>query len=326
VGQSADQLRQEIAAKRNEAAVKIDQIEAKVQGIPQLARETVDASIQQAKASVGGTVGEMANKMDIRQQVEAKPMLALGAAIAGGWLLGKLLAGDGAKGGGAGGYRRDRDAVRGGTSMNVMHGASVGDGAATGAALQPAGGKSSAGGVVETIRGAARESGLEDTLQAFTGALVATLTDQLRRTVDQSFPEFGAKLREQEQASRQGRVGEAARTFGQGQGDGPPSGSGSAYGTSGAGAMAAGAVDGAGTGPGEGDGYATRTGQGTGLGFGSGASAGAYTGTPSGSGSAMGDAGDANTAAALDADPAGLGGASFGDEGGAAARTPGMGD
>ncbi|HEX5500044.1 MAG TPA: hypothetical protein VFX03_12490, partial [Thermomicrobiales bacterium] len=107
MGQTADQLREEIAAKREDAAAKIDRIEAKVQQIPQIARETVDASMLQARASVGEQVNQMAQKFDLRQQVQERPLLALGAAMAGGWLLGKLTEDNGETN--RRGYRYERD-------------------------------------------------------------------------------------------------------------------------------------------------------------------------------------------------------------------------
>ena len=103
MGQTADQLREEIAAKRDDAAAKIDQIEARVQDLPNLAKETVrgtvDASIQQAKDTVDQSltqarevvvdkVGTMKQQADLTTKIDERPLAALGIAFAGGYLLG----------------------------------------------------------------------------------------------------------------------------------------------------------------------------------------------------------------------------------------------
>jgi len=299
VGQTADQLREEIAAKREDAAAKIDRIEAKVQQIPQIARETVDASVWQARASVGEQVNQMAQKFDLRQQVQERPLFALGAALAGGWLLGKLTEDNRAAA--RRGYRYERaDRNRAGqtplAAAGATYEASAGAnpsatsestrGQRTGVRAQPPRGQGkTAGGIVGSLQDAARNAGLDDTLTALTGALVATFTDQIRQTIDQNFPEFGRQLRDQEATARTERQRGAAawdRTYGRNPQPANPTGSGYAYGTDRESAMRAGASEGAGTGPGEGRGYATETAHGTGVGYGTGASAGAYTGNPAG--------------------------------------------
>ncbi|HEU5433155.1 MAG TPA: hypothetical protein VFU81_15925 [Thermomicrobiales bacterium] len=298
MGQTADQLREEIAAKREDAAAKIDRIEAKVQQIPQIARETVDASMLQARASVGEQVNQMAQKFDLRQQVNERPLLALGAALAGGWLLGKLTEDNGAPTRRGARYERDDRNRSAQTPLAAAGAGSYGMSEAATSTREAMRGQRAgvraerwreqtggSGGLVGSVREAARNAGLDDTLEAVTGALVATFTDQLRKSIDQNFPDFGRQLRNQEaSAGAERQRGSAAwdRTYGRNPQPNNPSGSGYAYGTDSEAAMRAGAVDGAGTGPGEGGGYATETAHGTGVGFGTGASAGAYTDNPAG--------------------------------------------
>lgn len=71
MGQTADQLRQEVDQKREEASSKIEQIE-----------QHVADTAQQVKQS-----------LDWRHQVEEKPLVALGAALLGGVLLGGVIGG-----------------------------------------------------------------------------------------------------------------------------------------------------------------------------------------------------------------------------------------
>jgi hypothetical protein len=52
MGQTADQLRQEIEQKREDAASKIDQIESRVQELPQMAKDTVTETV-----ILGGLMG-----------------------------------------------------------------------------------------------------------------------------------------------------------------------------------------------------------------------------------------------------------------------------
>ena len=163
MGQTADQLRQEIEHKREDAAAKIDQLETRVQEIPQMARDTVTETVQQAKGAVTETVQQVKQSVDLRQQVEQRPLVALGSAVLGGFLLGGLL------GGGKDGGRRG----------GGQHAGMAGGGAAGG------------------LRGAAQRSGLDDTLATMSGALLGVLAERLRSMVDESFPEFGGRLRRQ---------------------------------------------------------------------------------------------------------------------------------
>ena len=169
MGQSADQLRQEIEQKREDAATKIDAIEARVQDTVQGARDTVQGTVQQARDTVVDTVEQTTQKVkesfDVRRQVEERPLLALGAALVGGFVLGGILGGD-----------DDDRRHHGGASPDLPRG-------------------SQQGGVRAGIRTAARESGLEDTINNLASAFMGTMTERLRSVASDNFPALADKLR-----------------------------------------------------------------------------------------------------------------------------------
>jgi len=166
MGQTADQLRQEIDQKRDDAGQKIDAIETRVQDTVQQAKETaqetVDDTVAKAKETVDETVQMVKENVDLAKQIEERPLAALGAALAGGFLLGKVM------GGGQG--------------------------------HQPSGGQPSGapqGGNTGGIRDAVKRSGLDDTLSTAMTALMGMLTEKARSAVDESFPAFAEKLKQQ---------------------------------------------------------------------------------------------------------------------------------
>jgi len=154
MGQSADQLREEINAKREEASVKIEQIE-----------EKVGAATQQVK-----------DKFDWRRQVDDNPLFALGAATFAGMILGGLVSG------GDDDRQSHRDTPnyeRYGTSPYPQYRSyNQGNG----------------GGIGASLRSAAKSSGLEETISSMGGTLMATLADRVREVADQSIPGLKEKL------------------------------------------------------------------------------------------------------------------------------------
>ena len=170
MGQTADQLRQEVEQKREDAAQKIDAIETRVQETAQMARDTVDETVQKARDTVTETVDTVKQSFDIRRQAEERPLVALGAALLGGFLLGNLAGGD------------DKGRHRGGQHAGMQY-----------------------GGMSSGIRGGGKSSGLDDTLSALSGAVMGIVTDRMRSIVAESFPELADKMRQRgawgEQAS-----------------------------------------------------------------------------------------------------------------------------
>jgi hypothetical protein len=159
VGEKTDQLRQEIEAKRGDAAEKIGQIEDKV-------AETVG----QVKEQVRET-------FDWRHQVEQKPLVALGVAFVGGMVLA------GAVGGGDDNSRRAPEPKSNGADYNLrqygQQGKTEGD---------------ESGGLIKTVRNAAKSSGLESTISGLAGAFMMTVADRVKDVADQAFPGMASRL------------------------------------------------------------------------------------------------------------------------------------
>jgi len=151
MGQTADQLRQEVDQKREDAADKIDQLQAKVEGAAQQAEETVEDAKQQVK-----------DAFDLRKQIEEKPLLALGAALAGGFVLGGILGGD---------EHDDRRYPR----YDQQHG---------GQSYQ----QQSSPGIMDNVRKAAKSTGLEDTLNTMVASFMGSIGERVRAIGEESFP------------------------------------------------------------------------------------------------------------------------------------------
>jgi hypothetical protein len=72
MGQTGDQLRQELDQTREDASQKIDEIQDRVEDATQKVKDT----------------------FDVRAQIAERPLVAAGVAVAGGFLLGSLMSGD----------------------------------------------------------------------------------------------------------------------------------------------------------------------------------------------------------------------------------------
>lgn len=174
MGQSADQIRQEIDQKRADASSKIDQLQQQVQGTTEQVRDQVQESVEQVVEQVKGTVDDtiqtVKNSVDFRQQIEERPLVALGVAILGGFLLG------GMSGGGSNGGSSGHAPQQGYGSSNEYRSTS------------------SHGSGSSTVRTALQKSGLEDTISNAAAALMGSVTDQLKSTLDRNFPGFADKM------------------------------------------------------------------------------------------------------------------------------------
>ena len=180
MGKSSDEIRQEIDRQRADAGQKINQLEQQVQGQAEHAKEQVMDTAEQlrgeAKALVTDTVDTVKESFNLHDQVQERPLVMAGAALVGGFLLGSMMSGDG------GGPRQ------------ASHSYSASD--TTGGGQSYSGGHLSGGGgnLTSGIRTAAQKSGLEDTLSNATAALMGSLTEQLKTTLDQKFPGYADKL------------------------------------------------------------------------------------------------------------------------------------
>jgi hypothetical protein len=152
MGESADQLREEVERAREGASDKIDQIEAKVQDTAQQVKE----------------------QFDFRRQVEERPLVALGAALIGGFILGGMTGDDG-----DGGERR----------VEGQH--------------TPAYGSQShrqSSGIMHGIKQAAKSSGFEETLTNMAAAFMGTATEKMKTAAEQNLPGFAQKFQSAQQA------------------------------------------------------------------------------------------------------------------------------
>lgn len=176
MGEGTDQLRQEVDQKRDDAAQKIDQIEQQVmQTAQQMEQKVTDTAQQiehkvmdtrqQIEDKVVGTIHQVTDKIDWRGQVENRPLVAVGVALLGGALLGGILkGGDGSDASAPGGARQS--------------------------------------GVGNAIRNAARESGLEDTIQTFAQSAMSRLGDEVRSATERSFPGVADMLGQKSESMR----------------------------------------------------------------------------------------------------------------------------
>jgi len=170
MGQSADQIRQEIDQKRADASSKIDQLQQQVQGTTEQVRDQVQESVEQVVEQVKGTVDDtlqtVKQSVDFHKQIEERPLVALGAALVGGFLLGGMTGGNG------GGQSQQQGS---GSSNEYRSTSSHGSGSST-------------------VRTALQKSGLEDTISNAAAALMGSVTDQLKSTLDRNFPGFADKM------------------------------------------------------------------------------------------------------------------------------------
>lgn len=175
MGQSTDQIRQEIDMNRQNAADKIDQIQSQIENTADQLRSGVQDSAQQVRDQVKGTIDDtvetMKQSMDMRQQIEERPLVALGAALVGGFVLGGLMGGD------------DHERPRGEYTRHDGNGRD----------RYPSSSQQG-GSLGHTIRSAMQKTGLDDTISNAAAALIGSVTDQVRETIDRNFPGFSDKM------------------------------------------------------------------------------------------------------------------------------------
>lgn len=160
MGQSSDQIRQEIDQKRTDAATKIDTLKDQVQGNADQMRGQVEDTVDQVREGVQGTVEDtietVKQNIDLKKQMEERPLVALGTALLGGFVLGGLM--------GSGGGQQSQS------------------------------GGASSGGASSGVRNAVKQSGLEDTISNAAAALMGNVTEQVKQTLDSNFPGFADKM------------------------------------------------------------------------------------------------------------------------------------
>ncbi|HYI26021.1 MAG TPA: hypothetical protein VD767_11480, partial [Thermomicrobiales bacterium] len=112
------------------------------------------------------TIQTVKESFDFRQAIEERPLLAVGAAFIGGFVLGGL----------TGGEDDHHSRSQGSTSASAMQGGSSGSSLGRG------------------LRAAIQKSGIEDTLSSAAAAFVGGLSDQLKDTLDHNMPGFADKM------------------------------------------------------------------------------------------------------------------------------------
>lgn len=181
MGESTDQIRQEIDQSRQSAADKIDQLQGQVQGTADGLRtnvqETTESLVtgvqdaagqvrEQVSGAVDDTIQAVKQNVDVKQMIEERPLLALGAALVGGFVLGGLTSG------GDGGQHHQYQGASASTHASGGSGSSLGNG----------------------LRAAIQKTGIEDTISSAAAAFVGSLGDQLKDTLDRNMPGFADKM------------------------------------------------------------------------------------------------------------------------------------
>lgn len=202
MGQSSDELRQEIDQRRHDAERKINDLQGQIQGtaddlrsqvqgtasdLKSSAQETVEELRTQVQGTVEDTLQTVKENVDIEHFVQERPLVSLGAALIGGFVLGGMLGGDDDDGGhrsSSDSYQHsgERQSRGGGSSSNLKH----------------------------QLRSALKSSGLEETFNNATAAMMGSLTEQLKQTVDRNMPGFASKMDTAKQT--EGSVMDKSRT------------------------------------------------------------------------------------------------------------------
>lgn len=161
----------------------------------ELDQKRADATdkIEKIENQVAQTAEDIKDTMDFRKHVEQRPLVSLGAAFMGGMILGGLVGGGGQRQQGARSYGHES----GGYSDNGNQ----------------------CGGLIDSLRSAAKKAGLEDTINSAAAAVMANAGDRLKSTVDQSYPGLTEKYRSATQA--QGGVTDKAKAAASTDGDPP---------------------------------------------------------------------------------------------------------
>lgn len=235
MGETTDQLRQEIDRNRDDAAHKIDEIEQRMsdtvtkvqEGVQQTTEQvktTVQESIHGAQDAVGQTAQQVTEQvkqttqqvteqvkanMDWRKQVEERPLVMVGAAFLGGFVLGSLTGGD------DDGQRSHRSPDSPGYSYGgPLYGSQMG--MSSQRSHQPPqakgmGATSAMGGtgMMAGLKGMIQQSGLQDTLTNSASALINTFNDKIRTTLEEQVPGYKEKMQQQSGQNGQGGQGQS---------------------------------------------------------------------------------------------------------------------
>jgi ElaB/YqjD/DUF883 family membrane-anchored ribosome-binding protein len=196
MGQSSDELRQEIDQRRHDAEQKINDLQGQIQGttdglrtqaqetaaeLKSTAQETVTELRDQVQGTVDDTIQTVKENINFEQFVQERPLVSLGAALIGGFVLGGLL-----NDSGGGGSSRSHDSGSSGSYSG-----------------------SSSSGLGHSLRSALKSSGLEDTVNSAAAAMMGSMTEQLKQTMDRNMPGFADRMSTAQQT--EGSVSDKSR-------------------------------------------------------------------------------------------------------------------
>ena len=159
----SDDIRQDIESTRASLDEKIDLLQSK-------ATETVD----QAKSAVTDTIDQAKQILDVQHQVSERPWVALGVALAAGYVLGNLGGDDSSSG-------SDRSFSQSGVAYDYN---------------QHASGSSTMNQTMDTLKSKSRDflSQFDDEIDLLKVAAMTTLTDFIRQTVREAAPAIGDQV------------------------------------------------------------------------------------------------------------------------------------
>jgi hypothetical protein len=138
--------------------------------------QKVMGKAQQIEEKVTDTADQVKSQLDWRYQVEEHPLMSVGAAMLGGMVLGSMMGKDD-------GHHRSSSDVH--VTQHDMH---------------------RGGGITDSIKKAARSSGLDDSVQNFASAAMGMLGERMRDMTERTFPGMLDKVQ-----SAADRVSEAGR-------------------------------------------------------------------------------------------------------------------
>jgi len=147
MGTTADDLRQQVDANRSSAEEKLNMLEQQVTDSAQMIQDKVTGSASMIQEKVADTAQQIKQSFDWRKQVDDRPLVAVGVAMVGGMLLGKMTSG-----GSGGGH----------------HAPDIGRGAAGG------------GMIAMAMQNAMQKSGLADTMETTMHDLFSTASTRLK--------------------------------------------------------------------------------------------------------------------------------------------------
>jgi len=148
------------------------QAEGTVEDLRHQVQDTATDVRDQVQGTVEDTIQTVKENVHIEQWVQERPLLSLGAALIGGFVLGGIL--DGSSGGGG----------RGSYSGSSGEGSSSYSGSSG----------SSSMGISDSMRNIYKSSGLEDTVNNAAAAMMGSVTEQLKQTMDRNMPGFADKM------------------------------------------------------------------------------------------------------------------------------------